>query len=269
MPERAAVRAVFRGKRILILLVAAAIIALAWLWIIRPGMAHNPVKPACHAESFEGSPFTICRYDPKVHTIALRLNHPDGTPLRSFARLADALGPASRHIVFAMNAGMYDKANQPIGLYIETGVTIHLLNRNSGPGNFHMQPNGVFWIDSTGPHVATTDDYAALGNFAATYATQSGPMLLIDGKLNSQFGPDGTSRYIRNGVCVPDGKQIVFVISDEPVSFGKFARAFRDMLHCRDALYLDGYVSSLWDAGAGRIDQRFPLGPMIVVSERR
>ena len=62
---------------------------------------------------------------------------------------------------------------------------------------------------------------------------------------------------------------IVFVISDEPVSFGKFARAFRDSLHCHDALYLDGYVSSLWDAGAGRIDQRFPLGPMIVVSERR
>lgn len=269
MPTHAAVRTVSRGSRILILFVVAAIIAFVWLWLIRPDVVRNPVKSACRAERFEGSPFTICRYNPQTHSIALRLKHPDGGPLRSFARLADALGPAASHIAFAMNAGMYDKWSQPIGLYVERGITEHPLNRKQGPGNFHMQPNGVFWIDTAGPHVATTDAYAALGKVAATYATQSGPMLLIDGKPNPQFGPDGTSRYIRNGVCVPDGKQIVFVLSDEPVSFGKFARAFRDSLHCRDALYLDGYVSSLWDAGTGRIDQRFPLGPMIVVSERR
>ena len=59
-----------------------------------------------------------------------------------------------------------------------------------------------------------------------------------------------------------------FAISDEPVSFGRLARFFRDSLGCRNALYLDGGVSSLWDRPAGRRDSYSRLGPLVAVFER-
>ena len=98
-------------------------------------------------------------------------------------------------------------------------------------------------------------------------ATQSGPMLVIDGKIHPSFAADGTSRYIRNGVGIATNGSPIFVISEDVVSFGKFARFFRDALHVRNALYLDGSVSSLWDPENHRRDERAPLGPMIIASE--
>ena len=52
------------------------------------------------------------------------------------------------------------------------------------------------------------------------------------------------------------------------VSFGRMARFFRDVLHCPNALYLDGSVSSLWDRPAGRRDTNSELGPLVAVFER-
>jgi uncharacterized protein YigE (DUF2233 family) len=89
-------------------------------------------------------------------------------------------------------------------------------------------------------------------------------MLVIGGKLHPKFDPDGPSRYIRNGVGVTKDGKPLFVISDDPVSFGKFARFFRDGLRTPNALYFDGAVSSLWDPAAGRQDAHKPLGPIIV-----
>jgi uncharacterized protein YigE (DUF2233 family) len=166
-----------------------------------------------------------------------------------------------------MNAGMFDATGAPIGLFVANGRESQALNQQTGPGNFHMQPNGVFFVDGARqPHVATTADYAA-GGAQPVWATQSGPMLVIAGKLNAQFSQDGTSRYVRNGVGVRDGVAY-FVISEAAVSFGKFARFFRDGLKCQNALYFDGAVSSLWVPSAGRRDDGSLLGPMVVVSAR-
>ena len=56
----------------------------------------------------------------------------------------------------------------------------------------------------------------------------------------------------------------LFVITTDVVSFGKLARFFRDRLHAKNALYLDGSVSSLWDPANGRMDDFVELGPMVV-----
>jgi len=47
---------------------------------------------------------------------------------------------------------------------------------------------------------------------------------------------------------------------------GRDGRAYRSFAarHCRDALYLDGSVSSLWDPANGRMDRFSGLGSMIV-----
>jgi uncharacterized protein YigE (DUF2233 family) len=166
-----------------------------------------------------------------------------------------------------MNAGMYNEAGKPVGYYVERGRELKPLNLRPGPGNFHLLPNGVFAVDAQGrPSVTPSRDLRRTVP-RPLWATQSGPMLVIRGKLHPKFNRDGESRLVRNGVGV-NGTYAFFVISEDGVSFGRFARFFRDRLGCRDALFLDGSVSSLWDPAAGRQDGYSQLGPMVVVLRR-
>jgi len=58
-------------------------------------------------------------------------------------------------------------------------------------------------------------------------------------------------------------------MSEAEVSFGEFARLFRDRLGCKNALFLDGgSVPRLYSPDAPRTDNLLPLGPMIAVYER-
>jgi uncharacterized protein YigE (DUF2233 family) len=162
-----------------------------------------------------------------------------------------------------MNAGMFDEEGHAIGLLIERGKRLHRINKRGGGGNFGLLPNGVFLVrDSGKAEVVETKGFKSADDIA--FATQSGPMLVIAGKLHPAFEPDGESRNIRNGVGIgPDGTPL-FAISEDVVSFGKFARLFRDELKAKNALYFDGSVSSLWDPANGRRDARAELGPMVV-----
>jgi len=89
--------------------------------------------------------------------------------------------------------------------------------------------------------------------------------MVIGGKLHPRFDTDGPSRMMRNGLGVARIGTATYALCEEGVSFGRFARLFRDELGCTDALYLDGTVSSLWDPGARRRDAYPSLGPMIAV----
>jgi uncharacterized protein YigE (DUF2233 family) len=223
-------------------------------------------QAACTTQSFEGSAFTVCAFDARKDDLRLVLRGADRQTLRSLPALEAALGKEASRVRFAMNAGMYDEEGAPIGLYIEGGETLKRLNRNAGPGNFHLLPNGVFAVDKEGRvSVTETTTFAAKGK---RWATQSGPMLVVGGKLHPKFDADGESRLVRNGVGVKDPETAFFVISEEGVSFGRFARFFRDALGCPDALFLDGSVSSLWDRPGGRQDAYSGLGPMIAVLEK-
>lgn len=244
-------------------------------WLLPPLLAlaacsaeETPAPPPqgpCREVVFEASRFTHCTVDPARARIEMRLDGPDGAPLRSLA--AQAESAADEDVLLAMNAGMFDEAGQPIGLYIEDGDERTGLNRNEGAGNFHLLPNGVFWGDGARWHVATTDAYAARKGAEPRFATQSGPMLVIGGKLHPAFAPDGESRHFRNGVGVDAAGRVHFAISDDLVSFGKFARLFRDVAKTPDALYLDGAVSALWAPANDRLDGGPPLGPLIVVTK--
>ena len=138
-----------------------------------------------------------------------------------------------------------------------------------GPGNFGMEPNGVFCIRDEGFAILTTPDYAR-SRPGCRHATQSGPMLVIDGALHPRFIEGSDSRFVRNGVGVaPGGETAWLVISDRPVSFHRFARLLRDGLGARDALYLDGKVSRLHAPGLGRSDFGWPMGPILGVAVPR
>ena len=222
----------------------------------RPDMAS-----ACVQQMFEESRFYIC--SPGKGRIEIRTAGKDGIPYRSFAALEASLGERSEQVQFAMNGGMFDKTGQAIGLSIEDGRELKPISLRKGLGNFHLKPNGVFLIRRDGrAEIVPSTDFKLSPDIA--FATQSGPMLVIDGQIHPTFEVDGPSRYERHGVGIDPQGQPVFAISQEGVSFGKFGRLFRDRLGVRNALYLDGSISSLWDPVAGRRDRSAPLGPMIV-----
>lgn len=251
----------------------AGIGAIALTYMLLSGgvsTAGREPKPdtACMEKLFEGDRFVICLFDPSRQTLELILQDKIGQPYRSFDNVRDDLGGAADKVAFAMNAGMFDPVGKPVGLYVQDSEQRFPLNRGNGAGNFYMAPNGVFWLDQHGPHVTPTTSYHEMRPTEVAQATQSGPMLVIDGKLHPAFERDGPSRNIRNGVGVTRDRRAIFAISLSEVSFGKFARLFRDSLDCPDALYLDGYVSALWNPAAGRPKQVHPLGPMILVSDQ-
>ncbi|WP_156839234.1 phosphodiester glycosidase family protein [Novosphingobium aquimarinum] len=231
-------------------------------------VAEAPPPPPCESASFEGSPLTHCIADPARHRIRTVLGPEGGPPYRSLSQLALGLGNEGPDVAFAMNGGMFDAEGQPIGYYVEDGERRHTLNRNEGSGNFHLLPNGVFYGSDDRWAVRTSEDFAAKVSKRPKFGTQSGPMLVIAGELHPKFDEDGESRKIRNGVGVDGKGRAHFVISDAPISFGKFARYFRDRLKTPNALFLDGSVSSLWDPHVGRVDGGPPLGPLIVVENR-
>ncbi|WP_325063762.1 phosphodiester glycosidase family protein [Pseudoblastomonas halimionae] len=223
---------------------------------------------ACEAVEFEGVQLTHCVADPAKHRIRTALSPKDGAPYRSFAALAKALGSETSRVAFAMNGGMFDGEGKPIGYYVQNGERLHELNTAEGDGNFHMLPNGVFF--GTGAKwrvMATPQFYATVGD-RPKFGTQSGPMLVIDGKLHPEIQDDGPSIRIRNGVGVDAKGRAHFVISEMPLSFGKFARYFRDELKTPNALYLDGSVSALWDPAANRRDSGASIGPILLVEDK-
>jgi uncharacterized protein YigE (DUF2233 family) len=167
-------------------------------------------------------------------------------------------------LVFAVNGGMYDHALAPVGLSVENGVQLKAANTNDGFGNFHLLPNGVFAVGDGQAVVRETKAYLQ-SRFPADFATQSGPMLVIDGQLHPRFLPHSDSLKIRNGVGITDTGQVVFALSEQRVRFYDFARFFPDALGCDNALYLDGSVSSLYAQVLGRNDHRHPLGPILGV----
>lgn len=233
-----------------------------------PERKASPPPPSCQGATFEGASFTHCTADPARHRIHMVLGPKGGAPYRSLSELAASGAPGGHAVAFAMNGGMFDDKGQPIGYYVSEGERLHKLNTNPGWGNFHLKPNGVFYGDAKGGWaVRTTEDFADTVTKRPDFGTQSGPMLVIAGKLHPSIDADGDSKKLRNGVGVDRKGRAHFVISDEPVSFGKLARYFRDRLDCPNALFLDGSVSSLWDPEHGRVDGGPPLGPLIVVEK--
>lgn len=224
-------------------------------------------KPACEAISFETTPFTVCTFDAAHDTIKLFHSDPDGAVYRHFDALAASLETDNQDLVFAMNAGMYHTNRDAVGLFIEDGVESYKINRNEGPGNFHLLPNGIFYLDGNRAGVAATETYVASA-VQPDFATQSGPMLVIDGTLHPRFIKDGTSRKIRNGVGVSDDGEIVtFALSEERVNFYDFGRLFRDHLNIDNALFLDGSISKIYVRDLQRNDSGRAMGPMIGVVE--
>ncbi len=223
---------------------------------------------ACRDFVNQGASYAVCEFDTRKSDVRLFLRDGQGEIYGGFSSLKSALENKGESLAFAMNAGMYGKDRAPVGLYIEGGKTLHPANARAGKGNFHMKPNGVFWVDGAKAGVTETGRFLALRLHPA-YATQSGPLLVVGGRINPHIHDSGSSEKIRNGVCVAEGHLLRFAISNQPVTFHAFAHLFRERLQCPDALFLDGSISSLYAPSLGRNDMFRPMGPIVGVVENK
>lgn len=224
---------------------------------------NTPPPPTSAQQSVKDSRFTTIRVDAKTERIELFLRDNAGQPLRNFDQLKSWLAGKNKQLRFAMNAGMYQEDLSPLGLFVQDGKQLARLNLSEGTGNFYLKPNGVFFVSESGPRIVESTEYPALAQ-GVRLATQSGPLLVRNGVFHPSINAASTSRLVRNGVGV-SGNTIMFVISEQPVNFYELAAYFRDELHCPDALYLDGVVSSLYSFDLKRNDNRADLGPIIGV----
>ena len=217
--------------------------------------------------TFADRHYLVARVDLEKESLQLFLGDGQGHYFNNFTNIERWLAPRKRRLVFAMNAGMFHPGFAPVGLFVDHGRTVGQLNLDKGEGNFFLKPNGVFAVTDAGAKIVEASQFPALaaarGIGEVQLATQSGPLLVIDGKIHPAFHAESESRLFRNGVGVISAKHVVFAISNEPVNFHEFARLFRDSLGCPNALFLDGTISSLYTGDPKQRVIRFPLGPII------
>jgi uncharacterized protein YigE (DUF2233 family) len=184
----------------------------------------------------------------------------------SFASLQDYCDHTGRKLAFATNGGMFHADYKPVGLLVEDGIERSPLNLGSGDGNFFLKPNGVFLVSDDGTAAIVRSEKFPRSRHGVRAATQSGPLLVIDGKINPAFKEGSANRFVRSGVGVIDSHTVIFAISNEPVNFWDFAHLFRDVLRCKNALYLDGAISKFYLPGT-KFAEGEAFGVLIGVTE--
>ena len=209
--------------------------------------------------------FVTYKVDIKKSDLRLYWKDDENEIFKSIQNLKTWVESQKRTLVFAMNAGMYMQDNSPLGLYIENKKELSHLNTASANGNFYLKPNGVFYITTDNiPVICQTTDFAKNGKIK--YATQSGPMLVIDGKIHSAFKEGSANVNIRNGVGILPNNEVIFVMSKGEINFYDFASYFRK-LGCKNALYLDGFVSRTYLPEKNWIQTDGNFGVMIGVTK--
>jgi uncharacterized protein YigE (DUF2233 family) len=231
-----------RLARGLIFLVLAAIVPI--LSFAAPKQSDTGVQ--IRQLEHQGNKYVVVSVDLKKAKLKMFWKDKQNQPFKTFQKLEQHLTKNGVKLLAAMNAGIFDKTYTPLGLHIQRGQKLHKLNsRTNAFGNFYMQPNGIFFLDARGANILSTQDFVR-SQANAIEATQSGPMLVLNNKINSKFQKNSSNQLVRNGVGVETGSRVHLVIAQSWVSFYEFAAFFKDVLHCPNALYLDGNISGLY-----------------------
>lgn len=220
---------------------------------------------SCTEKIKDENNFVLYQADLKKQNVKLYWKNNQNEILKSISNLKNDVESRNEKLIFAMNGGMFEADNSPKGLYIENFKTLKFIDTLQGSGNFYLQPNGIFYITQNNqPGIIETKQYKQ--NTAIKYATQSGPMLLINGKINPIFQKDSKNLNIRNGVGILENGEIIFAMSKKEVNFYSLALLFKEK-GCKNALYLDGFVSITYLPEKNWIQTDGNFGVMIGITE--
>lgn len=225
-----------------------------WFWLLA-ALGCASISSHLHGVetvAYEGGRYHVFRVDrAEWRKLELAWLGADGKPLGDFNGLRQHLEAQKKRLVFATNAGIYERGPRPCGLTVCAGKELVPLNLNPGEGNFFLKPNGVFYLDDAkGPGVMEAAEFGQSG-IKPRLATQSGPLLMRKGVIHPAFNANSPNKRQRSAVGVrqKDG-QIIFVMSEREdavqgrVTFHQLTRLFLH-LGCQDALYLDGDISMM------------------------
>ncbi|WP_298259833.1 phosphodiester glycosidase family protein [uncultured Litoreibacter sp.] len=224
-------------------------------------LAGAATADGCRDLTHLGDSYTVCQVE-NAASLNLWLTDNDGFVVGEFFDLEKLVAEQGQTLTFAMNAGMYHADRRAVGLFISDYTQQARIVTREGPGNFALLPNGVFCVANQTAQVIESRSFAT-NPPNCRIATQSGPMLVIDGKLHPKFNPRSTSKKRRNGVGVDRQGHSHFVVSNGFVRFHDMATLFRDVLDSPNALFLDGTVSRLHSTAEGRSDPGPRMGPII------
>jgi uncharacterized protein YigE (DUF2233 family) len=211
-------------------------------------------------------------FEAKPDSSSIRMYWKDdrGAILGSLQNLKNYVEQKSDSLLYACNGGMYMENRAPLGYYIENGKTLQKINTKTGSGNFYLKPKGVFYVLANGragiQSIETPKDRSSLPA-TISYLTQSGPMLISNGIINSQFTPGSSNINVRNGVGILPNGNAYFAMSTYPVSFYDFAKHFKDK-GCTNALYFDGFVSRTYCPQENYTQLGGTFGVMIAVVKK-
>lgn len=255
-----------RHLRISVWLTLCVLICATLMWRVTAGSAVDAAAVQIEHITWQQTKITVVQVDLRESDFRLFWRDPQQQLYRRFDTLRADLAKRDLSLRFAMNAGMYHADRAPVGMLMQEGQLKAPLNTANGTGNFFLQPNGVFAVTQAGQAVIEpTSNFAQRELSTIRWATQSGPMLLSNGNINPLFNPESNSRYIRNAVGRVDENRLVFVISEQPISFYGLASVLKNQLDCKDALYLDGTISGLYDAKRAQNPQPEDYGVILGV----
>lgn len=252
-----------------------------WLWVICCSFFFHYLQPTCSNNptatkssnisteqiTYRNQKFDIVKIDLRKTSVQLFWKNKDGKLVRSLKNLKKVVEQDGKQLHFAMNAGMYLRDRSPQGLYIENGITIKPLDTlQNGYGNFYLQPNGVFSMEDQTAKILPSTTFSNQKNIHPDWATQSGPMLVINNKIHPIFKEGSSHLNIRNGVGTVSKHEIIFAISHTEVNLFDFAMLFKEKLNCKNALYLDGFVSRAYIPSLNRLDLDGNFGVIIGVT---
>jgi uncharacterized protein YigE (DUF2233 family) len=246
---------------------AFAAFFVAWLWVGLPASA-AATSPALQSVTFRGQGFLVRTVDPQKEDLRLFWKDDQGNLLHDFIGLDRAVKAKGERLLFAANAGMFDPDSRPVGLLVQDGNEVSPLNLSDGTGNFCMKPNGVFVLNEKREALVVDSTAYTTLLTPVTWATQSGPMLVIGGDIHPDFIEDSKNKLVRSGVGVRKDGVIVFAISKGSVNFYDFAALFLGKLKCPNALYLDGNISAFYVPG-GKDTVPHSFGPMFGLVEKQ
>ncbi|HUH73079.1 MAG TPA: phosphodiester glycosidase family protein [Chitinophagales bacterium] len=194
----------------------------------------------------------ILNTNSEQHEINFHLKSNSGIHYESISNLYNTLNSDTTEVLMITNAGMYLQNLDPQGLLIENSTIVKKLNliKSNNNTNFYMFPNGVFALDTNlQAIIMETDSFSKnVPESQIKHATQSGPMLLIDGKIHPKFINGSKNLNIRSGVGISseNHSNILFIISNSEVNFYDFASVYKNLFNCDNALYLDGAISQMY-----------------------
>jgi len=214
-----------------------------------------------------GDSYSAYKVSYPSQNVGMMLYDKNKQKIRSLDNAVALLKSQDRTVLLVTNGGIYREDNSPKGLYIENGKELSALDTATlGYGNFYIQPNGIFMLLKNSAKIIKTSDYKQyIGKIK--YATQSGPLLVINGEINPIFDKASSNKNIRSGVGIDRNGEIVFAISNNPVSFYDFATIFAGLYSCRNALYLDGAISKMFCPSLKRNDGGGNFGVIVFVSK--